>query len=193
MKNIFLTLFVFLFTGAQLLAQEREEGAQPKGFQKENLFVGGNFGLAFGDYTLINISPQLGYRFNNYLAAGFGINGQYVSEKLRDGWGNTHSKYTRGVIGLNVFGRVYPFKFLMLQAQPEMNYIFGKDTYYTGNMPGTYNFGAEIVPSLLLGGGAVLQQGRGALVISVMYDVLQRDYSPYGRKPIYNFGYNIGL
>lgn len=195
MKHIlFISLLFFLSLTAG--AQDGEEGKeeQPKkGFQKENLFVGGNFGLSFGDYTLINVSPQLGYRFNRYVAAGVGINGQYVSEKTRDYWGNRDAKYTRGIVGLNVFGRVYPFQFVMLQVQPEVNYIFGKNTYYTGNPTGTFNWGSEIEPSLLLGGGAVLPQGRGALVISAMYDVLQRDNSPYGRRPVYNIGYNISL
>jgi hypothetical protein len=52
-----------------------------KGFQKDRLFVGGNFGLSFGNYTFINVSPQLGYRFNRFLAAGAGVNLQYVGIK----------------------------------------------------------------------------------------------------------------
>src|SRR5688500_8633871 len=96
--------FLLLAT-LQITAQETEEKEEkPKGFQKENLFIGGNFGLTFGDYTLINVSPQLGYRFNDYLAAGFGINGQYVSDRLRDFSGRTIYKSTRGIIGLNTFG-----------------------------------------------------------------------------------------
>ncbi len=194
MKNILLIPFVF-FLSLTALAQDRPEGEEEeeKGYRKENLFVGGNFGLSFGDYTLINISPQLGYRFNRYLAAGVGINGQYVSVRDRYINGNTFRKTSQGVVGLNVFGRVYPIPQIMLQAQPEFNYIFGKETYFDTNPRTEYKMDAEIVPSLLLGGGAVLQQGRGALIISVMYDVLQRDYSPYGRKPVYNFGYNISL
>jgi hypothetical protein len=190
-----LPLAFMLLASLQLAAQETESEKEekPKGFQKEALFVGGNFGLAFGNYTLINISPQLGYRFNDYLAAGFGINGQYVGDRLKDFSGRTVYKSSRGVIGLNTFGRVYPFRFLMLQVQPEVNYLFGKDTYYTGSPTGTFKMDAMIEPSLLLGAGAVLQQGRGALIISAMYDVLERDYSPYGRKPVYNIGYNIGL
>ena len=90
MKIRFGQWLVLLLATLQLTAQEKEEKEEkPKGFQKENLFIGGNFGLTFGDYTLINVSPQLGYRFNDYLAAGFGINGQYVSDRLRDFSGRT--------------------------------------------------------------------------------------------------------
>lgn len=193
MKNILVSSFVLLLSVTAFAQEETKEEEPKKGYQKENLFVGGNFGLSFGDYTLINVSPQLGYRFNRYLAAGVGINGQYVSFRERYINGGTFRKTAQGVVGLNLFGRVYPFEFLMLQAQPEANYIFGKQTYFDTNPRTEYKMDAEIVPSLLLGGGAVLPQGRGALIISVMYDVLQRDYSPYGKKPIYNFGYNISL
>lgn len=191
-KCLFFLLMILLLTSG-LRAQEEEREAPQKGFQREKLFVGGNFGLTFGDYTLINISPQLGYRFNDFVAAGIGVNGQYVSDRLRDYWGNTTYKASRGVVGLNAFGRVYPFQFLMLQVQPEVNYLFGKDTYYTGSPTGTFKMDAMIEPSLLVGAGAVLPQGRGALIVSVMYDVLQREYSPYGRRPVYNIGYNFNL
>lgn len=192
MKNILLIPFVF-FLSLAARAQEGEAEDEPKkGFQKENLFIGGNFGLSFGDYTLINVSPQLGYRFNRFFAAGFGVNGQYVSYRDIDSNGD-HFKTKQGIIGLNMFGRVYPINQIMLQIQPEANYRFGKNVYYRDNPVQEFKTDAMIVPSMLLGGGAVLQQGRGAMIISVMYDVLQRDYSPYGRKPVYNFGYNINL
>ena len=195
MKNIVLSLTLLLLSSLCINAQETEEAKEEKekGFRKENLFLGGNFGLSFGDYTLINVSPQLGYRLNDYLAVGFGINGQYVKDRLRDFNGNTVYKSSRGVVGLNTFGRVYPVRFLMLQVQPEANYLFGKDTYYTGSPTGTFKMDAMIEPSLLVGGGAVLQQGRGALIISAMYDVFQRQYSPYGKRPVYNIGYIVGL
>ncbi len=52
---------------------------------------------------------------------------------------------------------------------------------------------AMIVPSLLLGGGAALPAGKGVFIISVSYDVLQHKNAPYGKRPIYNFGYNFSL
>jgi hypothetical protein len=191
-KRVVLILVLVLAT-AGVWAQEREEDEGKKGFQKEKLFVGGNFGLAFGNYTFINISPQLGYRFTNLFAAGMGINGQYVSFKERYfDTGDPYRKVSQTVIGLNVFGRVYPIRNIMLQAQPEANYIFGKQIFY-GPPKQEYKLDASIVPSLLMGGGLVLPSGRGEMLITVFYDVLQDKASPYGRRPIYNFGYNIGF
>lgn len=189
-----LVLFLLALSVSTLSWAQEEDGEEPKrGFQREKLFLGGNFGLTFGDYTLINVSPQLGYRFTNFVAAGVGINGQYISIKERDYNGDLYSKFSRGVAGLNVFGRVYPIQNIMLQVQPEANYVFGKDKYYDTNPPQVYKSDAAIVPSLLVGAGGVIPSGRGAMIISIFYDVLQRANSPYGKRPIYNFGYNIGF
>lgn len=187
-KTTILVLFTLVFF-SYLNAQEKEE--EKKGFDKEKLFFGGNFGLSFGDYTLINISPQLGYRFNNYFAAGAGVNLQFISLKYRDINNNVAVKESKGVVGLNIFGRVYPIQYIMLQAQPELNYIFGKQKFY--NPTEEYKLDASIVPSLLLGGGLVLPSGRGAFVASVFYDVLNNANSPYGKKAFLNFSYNIGF
>ncbi len=190
MKN---TIFILVLFLSSILCFAQEEPAEDKkGFQKEKIFIGGNFGLTFGDYTLINVSPQVGYRFNNYLAAGLGINAQYISVKQYAYGGQEYSKTSQGVTGLNIFGRVYPIDQIMIQVQPEANYVFGNIKYYT-SPPQTTKLDALIVPSLLIGGGAVIPSGRGAFIASVFYDILQDKNSPYGARPIYNFGYNISL
>lgn len=153
-------------------------------------FTGGNFGLSFGNFTFINISPQVGYRFTERVAAGGGINFQYISDRTRINNITTY-RSNRGVGGLNVFGRVYPIPQLMLQVQPEANYIWGKDRDYINDQE--FRFAGTVVPSLLLGGGAVLPAGRNAMILSVFYDVLQNPNAPYGNRPIVNFGYNIGF
>lgn len=190
MRNVFLILVIFL---CPVLAFAQDQPEDEKGFQKEKIFVGGNFGLTFGSYTLINISPQVGYRFNDYLAAGLGINAQYISVKQYYSNGAEYSKTSQGVTGLNIFGRVYPIDQVMIQVQPEANYVFGNIKYLDGRSPASTKLDAVIVPSLLIGGGAVLPSGRGSFIASVFYDILQDKNSPYGSRPIYNFGYNVSL
>ncbi len=177
MKHKILAILVLL--SATLGAAAQGPGG---GFDKERLFFGGNFGLSFsGGYSLINISPQIGYRFNEHIAAGGGVN--YIHYGLND----FGTKYTQNYAGLEVFGRVYPIRQFFLQAQPELNYVWGKINY--DNNQGTAKIPTQFVPSMLLGGGAAIPAGRGAITISVMYDVVQNSLSPYYHQAVYGFGY----
>jgi hypothetical protein len=191
LKSVFSAMIVMLiaFTGN---AQDVEEETEPKGFDKNKLFVGGNFALNFGNITIVNISPQIGYRFNRFLAAGVGINGQYSSFRTRYSNGGTFSRENYGVAGLNIFGRVYPIEQVLLQLQPEANYTWGKYKEY-GNPPYEQKLEGKIVPSLLAGAGAALPAGRGAFIVLAQYDLLQNDRTPYGDKVFFTFGYNFGF
>jgi hypothetical protein len=188
MKKIVLLVAV-VFSCSLAFAQEEESG---EGFQKEKLFAGGNFGLAFGRYTLINVSPQIGYRFNRFLSSGIGLNMVFASQKVEDAYGNDYSKTSQWITGLNLFARFYPTQKILLQLQPEANYIFGNIKYYQPTEI-KYKLNAEIVPSLLAGGGLLMPTEKGAFTTTIMYDVLQRPDSPYGNRPIVNFGYNFSL
>jgi hypothetical protein len=101
-------MFLLLFCTALTVVAQDEE--QEKGFKKENLFAGGSFNLSIGNYTFINISPQLGYQFNRYFAAGMGINAQYQSNKVEINNSDSY-RTSRGVVGLSIFGRAFPVRF----------------------------------------------------------------------------------
>ena len=176
-------LLTILCCGLLLFAQEEPQ---------KKFFTGGNFGLSFGRYTVINVSPQLGYRFSRFVSAGLGLNLQYLSIKEKDWQGADYSKTSQGITGLNLFGRFYPVQNIFLQVQPEGNYIFGRIKYYQP-MEQTFKLDAEIVPCFLVGGGYSMPAGRGYFLTTVLYDVLQRPNSPYGNQPIVNVGYNIGF
>lgn len=184
MKKIVFTALVLFFS---LLVFSQDESAK-----QNKLFAGGNFGLAFGRYTLINVNPQVGYRFNRFLGAGLGMNLVYASQKEKDPYsGADYSKTVEGITGLNTFVRFYPIQRFLIQVQPEANYVFGHVNYY--NPPAKYKIDAEIIPSILIGGGLVTPTEKGAMLFTVMYDVLQNRDSPYGNRPIVNFGYNFNF
>ena len=197
MKKKLMVCLVALVALVQIShAQDERQDAPPepkRGFDKSKLFIGGNFGLSFSSYyTLINVSPQLGYRFNDYFAAGVGVNFIYSSQKDYYINGATYSKTNYGVTGLNIFGRVYPIRQLFVQLQPELNYTWGKQKYYDGTPD--YKFNGKLVPSLLAGaGGAIPTGGAGAFIIMIQYDLLQNARSPYDNRPFYSFGYNVGF
>ncbi|KYP16216.1 MAG: hypothetical protein A1D16_14270 [Flavihumibacter sp. CACIAM 22H1] len=189
-------LFVFMGTGWAQDDATKEEA--PKGFDRSRLFVGGNFGLTFGNFTFINVSPQLGYRFNDMFAAGIGINGQFSQLKYKSG-GTTLYKERYGVAGMNVFGRFYPIQQGFIQLQPEMNYIWGSRADYTPQETKS-SINGKILPSLLAGVGAYLPAGRaGGLVIMAQYDLLHKSSNypnpatPYGSNIFLTVGFNAGL
>lgn len=191
MKKIMILIIVITTTFTQTVcAQDEPKDTSPKGFDKSKLFFGGNFGLGFGSNTSsIIVSPQVGYRFNTHFAAGAGVNFNYYSYKTYYS-GGLEAKTTFGYTGLNIFGRVYPIPYILLQAQPELNYSWGS-IKYSDNAP-TEKLRGQFVPSLLLGGGAAIPTGgNGALLLMLQYDVLQESRSPYGSKAFFTMGYNF--
>ena len=163
-----------------------------KGFDPNKLVFGGGFGASFGNFTFVNVSPQVGYMFNPYLTAGAGINFIYQGQKYENFSGiNEDAKSNYGYAGLSVFGRVFPIRFIMLSVQPELNYNWGNVKYDNPNIPDT-KIDAKFVPSLLLGGGLFLPAGRrGGTMISLQYDVIQNERSPYGSNAFVNVGFSF--
>lgn len=173
--------------------ENTQDTVSHKGFDPHKLFVGGNLGLTFGDMTYVNVSPSIGYRFSELLAAGVQINTQYESVKYYDQTNALYQKNRYGMLGGGIFGRIYPIPQLFIHVQPEMNFIFGKTYLYNGGSVSTQKY-RENVPSLLAGVGYSQNTGgNSAVTIMVLYDVLQNPNSPYGNKPIFRIGVDIGL
>ena len=197
MKNLLFLLF--LISG--IFAQAQETPITPlnsnyhapgkdstveekKGFDPQRLVIGGSLGASFGNYTFVNVSPQVGYMFNQYITAGAGINYIYNSYKYPNG-----DKDNYNFAGLNLFSRVFPVRFLFLSVQPEMNYSWGKINYTVGP---DYKYPGEWVPAFLIGAGAVLSPGgKGGIYLSLQYDVIQNNRSPYGTTPYFNIGFGF--
>jgi hypothetical protein len=191
MKYKILCLLLASFSLLQVKAQDEELPAESRGFDKSRLFFGGTLGATFGDYTFVNVSPQVGYRFNEYLGAGVGVNFIYNSIKYRDVYDHPVTREDYGYTGLSIFGRVYPLRVIMLQVQPELNYSWGEwKNLTTGEVQKLDNV---FVPSLLVGGGAAIPTGGGAFTAMLQYDLIQNVRSPYGSKAFLSFGYSFGF
>ncbi|MBW8685414.1 hypothetical protein [Chitinophaga rhizophila] len=189
-------LLCFLLLSAVQLTQAqyyKTDTVQRRGFDPSRLIIGGNLGLAFGDFTNINISPMVGYRISQLFGAGLSINAQYGSERFRDFYGNTGQRNQYSIFGGGVWGRVYPLDFLFIHIQPEYNKVSLKSTYYDTD-PKTIvkdNYG---VPSLLMGGGYTQPVGgRAAFSVMALYDVLQDNRSPYQNGLILRMGASLGF
>ncbi|MGX5820429.1 hypothetical protein ACWKWU_19695 [Chitinophaga lutea] len=189
MKRILLAvLFVTVSLAASAQGYKTDTA---RGFDPSRVMIGGALGLAFGDYTFVNISPMIGYRFTPMIAAGVNINAQYSSGKSYDMYNSVVSRNNYTMFGGGLWGRFYPIEQLFLHAQPEYNFISSKYKFYNPDETIKDNYGA---PSLLLGGGYSMPVGgRSAITLMILYDVIQDDRTPYLNRPIFSGGVNIGL
>ncbi|WP_143305005.1 hypothetical protein [Chitinophaga vietnamensis] len=192
MKRLIIVL-LFL-AGAQLAhAQYYKTDTARRGFDRSRLILGGSLGLVFGDITNVDVSPLVGYRFNDYIAAGVNVNAQYGSYRVRDGYGNTYSKDQYTIFGGGIWGRVYPIQQLFVHIQPEYNFVNQKTTFYQASPKYSVNSNYG-VPSLLVGAGYTQGiGGRVGISFSILYDVIQDGRSPYRNSLIYRAGAGFGF
>lgn len=154
---------------------------KPKSPFWERVFVGGNVGAQFGNVTMVNVSPIVGYRITPKISAGIGITYQYYSIKTYN--------YETHIYGGRIFARYQPLSFLFLHAEAEaLNW----------NCPTDYiinDFGRVWAPGLLAGGGFTQPIGGGGSSIYIMglYNFLYNSCSPYGSPFVLRIGANFGL
>lgn len=189
-------LSIVLITNAQ---EEKSSGDKKEStFKKENLFVGGDLTLSFGNnFTALGASPYFGYSINRYIdvAASFGY--LYTSQRDYLFYGD---KVRQTNLGPGAFVRLYPVKWLFAQAQYEHNFITAKylPAENSGYLQSTEKVDAN---SLLLGlgyAGGRDDENRSFYYFSISWDVLKNQNSPYvdglGRTlPVIRAGYNIAL
>lgn len=152
------------------------------GFHKENLFTGGSLSLGFSNNSFqVGGSPNIGYSVAPWLDAGLTVNYNYASYRsvyISD----PDDKLRSSTYGGGVFTRVYPIRVAFLQAQLEHNFISQK--LIPGDGSPSVKSKAE-ANSLLLGIGYASdrfpQSGHPFFYLSLLFDVLNQDFSPYTR------------
>lgn len=189
MKKISLLILLFFILNINIYSQynnysnrvvNKTQTTPNRDFDISKLTISGGFGLQFGDYTLINASPQVGYNFSDKINAGLGFTYTYLKNK--EYINNNRWTETRSYVGFNVYGRYYPITNLILMIQPDINRMW--QTFDT-NRPGQEASKSTFVPALLVGGGF----RYGPMQALLQYDVVQNEYSPYGNNIFYSVGY----
>lgn len=169
---------------AQQTTQNRQRAQQPMLLQREavsgfvfdksKLRYGANIGLSFSrNYSVFNLGPQVGYQFGNNFMAGVGVKYYYNRVRVFPSYGETYL-YKNNLLGTNFFGYYYPARFIVLFAQPEINYLWLSRLDETTKEKTNSN---GLVPALLVGGGLRL----GYSHITLNYDLAQHANSPYPR------------
>ncbi len=194
MKKYLLAFFILGSTSA--MAQDIGTGEEPKGFQKNKLFTGGSISLSFGSGQFIGgVNPVLGYSLLRWIDAGVVLNYTYASTKNYQAF---NDKLRQSVYGGGAFTRIYPVKFIFVQAQAEHNFINVKYENSTG-LTEKYD---ESANSFLVGGGYTTGRDPGSgkpyAFISILFDIGGDSNSPYvdntgSAQPLYRAGINIPL
>ena len=156
-----------------LIAQNIENGNKLK---KENIFLGGNLGLQFGNVTIIDVSPIVGYKVTEKFSIGIGAKYQYIN--YRD------YNYSFNVYGGSIFGR-YNIS----------DYLFAHVEYEVLNMPSIVNMNdiRTNVSSLFVGGGYRQKISKNSSFnIMGLWNLNESLESPY-TNPIIRISLDIGL
>lgn len=181
-------LFFFLISDAQ------SKDSNGSGIYLDDLFTGGTANMSFGENSAtVGISPCFGVSLTKYVEVAVNVNINYATQRNILYVGD---KLRQKVFGPGAFIRLFPAKFLFLQAQYERNIM---QTKYYGINNESYNKSAN---SLLVGAGIAsgknYPEKKSYYYFSVLWDVLKSANSPYLDNtqtpvPIIRAGYNISL
>jgi hypothetical protein len=149
---------------------------QPKPL-KERLVIGGGLDLQFGNYTVIGLTPLVGYKVTDKFLAGGIFTYRYIQDN------RYNPSYSASTYGVTPFARYTIFKGLFAHAEYEM--LYGK--YFI-------NDSARWINSLLVGGGYGTPLGNNGFVgVYVLWNVTPNADYPLYEKPVIRMSFGIGL
>ena len=156
--SFYFTIFLFFATtNAQNSENQRPQARQKSEFWSKVRF-GGGLGLSIGTgFTDVTIAPSAIYEFNEYVAAGIGLQGSYIRVKPRN---YAFESYETFAYGGSWIVLVNPIQQVQLSAELEqlrVNVNF--DSGFSDNFWNT---------ALFLGGGYRAQN----VTIGIRYNVL---------------------
>jgi len=164
------------------------------------VYFGGSIGMnPFQNGFTANINPILGFRVARRLHLGIsaGINYQYEQIDFAN-VSSTAPKYNYQAINydLSVFSRYFFFYRFFLHLEPEI--IGVKQTnsivYDPQNQSFTEDYERLYVPATLVGLGYAQPLGeQSILVLTVLYDAIQDENTPYNKWPFLRGGFNLGF
>lgn len=142
---------------------------------KNRFYTGGGFGLQFGDVTIVNPSPLIGYKVNEKVNTGLVVNYLYLRDNI-----NT---YTTNIYGGSAFLNyaILPPGYLILE-------------YNAVNVP-TFGISNDRkwLSGLLFGAGYRQMVGSFSFLnLEVLWNVIENPLYPRS-NPIIRGGIGIGL
>lgn len=153
---------------------------------KDRFYFGGNLGLQFGSATYIDLSPLVGYKISEQFSAGVGAT--YIYYNVKENAYNY--KYETSIYGGRVFARYHFMENLFAHAETE---LLNMDVPEKISGPTNYRLVRDNIVSVLGGGGYAQPIGaRSALIVMLLWNFTEEQYSPY-ENPIFRVGFNAGF
>lgn len=143
---------------------------------KDRIFFGGNLGLAFGDITMVDISPLIGYKVTPALIAGVGVTYQFFQDK--------RVNYKSNVFGGRLFGRYYTPIHVYFHSEYEF-------LTYDGYDPHSPSIITENNVYIGIGYSEPIGEHSG-IEFMILYNLNQGPNSLYP-NPIYRMGIGFGI
>ncbi|MBV2247693.1 MAG: hypothetical protein KUL83_11045 [Lentimicrobium sp.] len=189
---ILLLLSGLCLSVSTISAQENSRANKPN--FKDRLIVGGGIGLQFGDVTLIDLSPTVGYRVTDKLEAGIGITYKYFKIK------NYFYDYTTGIkydLKTNIYGGSLYARYAIIEnlfahiEYERLLYNFTDIYFVSGNV--TKSKAQATINSFFIGGGYRQRiSGRSYFYIMGLWNLIEDPLSPYS-NPVLRMGVGLGL
>jgi len=146
------------------------------GFDWSRTTIGGGFGLVFGDYTIIELAPSIGYYVTDNILAGIGGNYTYYNDK--------YYNFSTSLYGARVFGE-YIFENIPFLVHSELELI---------NIENFDGSRLNIINPYIGGGLKQNFGGRSYFYILVLWNLNETKESYYIQpNPIIRGGIAIGL
>ncbi len=198
LKCLFSSVVFIVLLVNSLNSSAQENNKMDQSAPKNNRwFFGGSLGMQFGSGfdiytgsysgTVIQLAPQVGYKFTEKLVGGIGITYEYLGYK--------NAGLSTNIYGGSIFGRYYFTESLFAHAEYEVLSIEPFYTYYN-SVRQAYEIAKEKrtnVESILVGGGYRQPlSDKVSLNIMILWNLNDSYLSPY-TNPVIRGGINIGI
>lgn len=159
----------------------------------DKLVFGGGLGLQFGNLTLIDLSPVVGYRLTERLETGIGLTYKYY--KYKNYWYDylTNQSYDlkSHIYGGSVYVRYHVLRNVFIHTEFEQLKYRYTQYYNTGSGPARENHVANI-SSVFIGGGYKQPISQNSyFFIMGLWNLTETSMSPYN-NPILRMGVILG-
>lgn len=172
-----------------------------KGFNIDDLILGGDVRLTIGQYMSLGLAPIVGYKVTDNFSAGVKIGYNFRREKYYFDNPFTQKEdnvvFRQDIFSASLWTRYIIFQNFFLHLEAEANHYDMYDGSYdlnqsTGQI--TYLKKKVMAPSILVGLGIKQPiSDRTSFVSTIVYDVLQDPYSFYQRQIDIRFGLLVGF